>query len=136
MVDIGGEYGTVTGRRRRCGWLDLVALRYAVRVNGLTDLFLTKLDVLSHFETVKVAVGYTSLGERYDEFPRQQRVLYNCTPAYKEFPGWNTDITGARSYNDLPVEAQDYVEFIEETIGVPIRWVSVGPERTQLVERT
>jgi adenylosuccinate synthase len=136
MVDIGGEYGTVTGRRRRCGWLDLVALRYAVRVNGLTDLFLTKLDVLSHFDTLKVAVGYTSLGERYNEFPRQQRVLYNCAPVYEEFPGWGTDITGARSYDDLPQEARTYIEFIEDSIGVPIRWVSVGPERSQLVERS
>jgi adenylosuccinate synthase len=136
MVDIGGEYGTVTGRRRRCGWLDLVALRYAVRVNGLTDLFLTKLDVLSHFDTLKVAVGYTSLGERYDEFPRQQRVLYNCAPVYEEFQGWRTDITGARSYDDLPPEARTYIEFIEDSVGVPIRWVSVGPERSQLVERS
>ena len=135
MVDIGGEFGTVTGRRRRCGWLDLVALRYAVRVNGLTDIFLTKLDVLSHFESLKVAVGYTSLGERYDEFPRQQGVLYNCTPVYEEFAGWDTDITGIRQYDKLPAEARRYVEFIEKNVGVPIRWVSVGPERQQLVER-
>src|SRR5690606_25158110 len=84
MIELGGEYGTVTGRRRRCGWLDLVALRYAVRVNSLTEIFLTKLDILSAFDTIKVADAYTSLGERYDEFPRQQRVLYNCTPVLEE----------------------------------------------------
>jgi adenylosuccinate synthase len=104
MIELGGEYGTVTGRRRRCGWLDLVALRYSARVNSLTEIFLTKLDILSAFDTIKVANAYTSLGERYDEFPRQQRVLYDCTPVYEELPGWRTDISGARSYDELPRE--------------------------------
>lgn len=135
MIELGGEYGVVTGRRRRCGWLDLVALGYSVRVNSLTKLFITKLDILSAFDTIKVAVGYTSLGERYDVFPRQQRVLYNCTPIYREFPGWKVDITGCRSFGELPTEAQDYIEFIEETAGIPVGWVSVGPERQQLIER-
>jgi adenylosuccinate synthase len=136
MIEIGGEYGTVTGRRRRCGWLDMVALRYAVRLNGFTDLFITKMDVLSAFDTLKVAVGYTSLGERYDEFPRQQRVLYNCTPIYEELPGWGADISELRRYHDLPKEARRYIEYIEDHAGVPVPWVSVGPERHQLVERT
>ncbi|HEY5578382.1 MAG TPA: adenylosuccinate synthase [Acidimicrobiia bacterium] len=135
MVRIGGEYGTVTGRRRRCGWLDLVALRYAARINGLTDLFLTKLDVLSSFETIRICDGYTSLGETYREFPRQQRVLYNCTPIYEDLPGWQKDLASIREYHDLPKEAQRYVEHIEERIGVPIRWISVGPQRGALVER-
>ena len=135
MVELGGEYGVVTGRRRRCGWLDMVALRYSRRVNGLTDLFLTKLDILSAFDTIKVAVAYTSLGERYDEFPRQQRVLYNCVPVYEELPGWRTDISEARSFDDLPVEARDYVAYVEERAGVPVRWVSVGPERHQMIAR-
>ncbi len=135
MVEIGGEFGTVTGRRRRCGWLDLVALRYSVRINGLTDLFLTKLDVLSHFDTLKVGLAYTSAGERHDEFPRQQRVLYDCAPVYQEFAGWGTDITGVRHYRELPDEARTYIEFVESRIGVPIRWISVGPERQQLVEK-
>lgn len=135
MIELGGEYGVVTGRRRRCGWLDLVALRYAVRVNSLTKLFITKLDILSAFDTIKVAVGYTSLGERYDHFPRQQRVLYNCTPIYEEFPGWKVDITGCRAFEDLPKEAQDYIEYIEESAGVPVGWISVGPERQQLISR-
>ncbi len=135
MVTVGGEYGVVTGRRRRCGWLDLVALRYAARVNSLTKLFLTKLDVLSEFETIRIADGYTSLGESYSEFPRQQRVLYNCTPVYEEVPGWRTDISGITDYHSLPKEARQYVELIEERVGVPIRWVSVGPERSQLINR-
>lgn len=129
MVELGGEFGTVTGRRRRCGWLDVVALRYAVRVNGLTELAMTKLDILSHFETLKVAVAYDSLGERFTEFPRQQRVLYNCHPVYEELPGWNTDISGVRSYDHLPKEAQGYIEYVENMIGVPVSMIGVGPAR-------
>lgn len=136
MVELGGEFGTVTGRRRRCGWLDLVALRYAVRVNSFTDLFLTKLDILSAFDEIKVCVGYTSLGERYDEFPRQQRVLYNCQPVYETLHGWRTDLSAVRNFDDLPREAQTYVEFVEQRAETPIRWISVGPERQQLVDRT
>ena len=135
MVDVGVEYGTVTGRRRRCGWLDLVALRYARRVNSLTDLFITKLDVLSGFDTIKVATGYTSGGEVHTEFPRQQRVLYNCRPIYTELPGWQEDITGARRVGDLPEQAARYIEFIEDQVGVPVSRVSVGPERRQVVVR-
>jgi adenylosuccinate synthase len=130
MVQIGGEYGTVTGRRRRCGWLDAVALRYSVRVSGITELALMKLDVLSAFPTVRIAVAYSSLGERYDEFPRQQRVLYNCTPVYEDLPGWHTDITGVRRLQDLPREAQAYVERVEQLAGAPVTIVSVGPERS------
>ncbi len=134
MIELGHEYGTVTGRRRRCGWLDLVALEYAVRVNSLTELFVTKLDILSAFDTLKVAVGYTSLGERFDHFPRQQRVLYNCAPVYEELPGWNVDISGAREREELPKEAQQYLGFIEDHVQVPVRYASVGPERSQLIE--
>ncbi len=134
MIELGGEYGTVTGRRRRCGWLDLVALRYANRVNTFTSLFLTKMDILSAFDTIKVAVAYTSGGERHEHFPSQQSVLYHCEPEYETFPGWREDITSVRSYGDLPVEARAYVEFIQESIEVPIRWISVGPERSQLIE--
>jgi adenylosuccinate synthase len=130
MVQVGGEYGTVTGRRRRCGWLDAVALRYAVRVSGITELALMKLDVLSAFPTVRIAVGYLSLGERYDEFPRQQRVLYNCTPIYEDLPGWHTDITEVRRLEDLPKAARAYVERVEQLAGAPVSIVSVGPERS------
>ena len=135
MVEVGREFGTVTGRRRRCGWLDLVALRYARRVNSLTELFITKLDVLSGFDSIRVATGYTSAGKTYTEFPRQQRVLYNCQPVYTDLPGWQEDITGAREFGDLPVQARRYVEFIEDKVGVAVNWVSVGPERAQVVAR-
>ena len=135
MVEVGHEYGTVTGRRRRCGWLDLVALRYARRVNSLTELFITKLDILSGFDTIKVATGYVSAGETHTEFPRQQRVLHDCVPIYTELPGWQEDITGARSFGDLPPSARRYIEFIENQVGIPVNWVSVGPERRQVVIR-
>ncbi len=134
MIELGGEYGTVTGRRRRCGWLDLLALRYAARINSLTGIFLTKLDILSAFETIKVATGYRDGGDHYDEFPAQQTVLHNCEPVYEELPGWGTDITGVRKFEDLPAEARDYIEYIQEAVDTPIGWVSVGPERSQLIE--
>ncbi len=133
MVEIGGEFGTVTGRRRRCGWLDTVALRYAVRINGISEIAFTKLDVLSHFESLKVAVGYRSGEASYDEFPRQQRVLYDCEPVYKEVEGWSEDITGIRNYQDLPEKAREYVELVEDIVGVPIATVSVGPARSATI---
>ena len=135
MVELGGEFGTVTGRRRRCGWLDLVALKYAVRVNGLTELAMTKLDILSHFETLKVGVAYDSLGERFGEFPRQQRILYNCHPVYEELPGWNTDISEVRLFSDLPKEAQQYIEYVESVIEIPVSMIGVGPARDATVMR-
>ena len=134
MIELGGEYGTVTGRRRRCGWLDLVALRYAVRVNSLTRIFLTKLDILSAFETIGVATGYRAGGETHTEFPAQQSVLYNCEPIYEELPGWGEDITGVREFGDLPKPAQTYIKYIQEAVEAPVGWVSVGPERSQLIE--
>ena len=135
MIEIGGEFGTVTGRRRRCGWLDAVALRYSVRVNGLSEIALTKLDVLSHFDPIKIAIAYDSLGERYEEFPRQQRVLYNCAPVYEEHEGWSVDISDIRQYHDLPKAAQQYVERVEELAGVPITSVGVGPGRDATLMR-
>jgi adenylosuccinate synthase len=134
MIELGGEYGTVTGRRRRCGWLDLPALRYAVRVNSLTRIFLTKMDILSAFDTIRAATGYRAEDETFDEFPAQQSVLYHCEPVYEELPGWGEDITGVRELDDLPKETRAYIEYIEEAVGVPIGWVSVGPERSQLIE--
>jgi adenylosuccinate synthase len=129
MVRIGGEYGTVTGRRRRCGWLDAVALRYAVRVGGITELALMKLDVLSAFPALRIATGYRSEGVDFTEFPRQQRVLYHCEPVYEDLEGWTTDITAVRAWDDLPAAARAYVERIEELAGVPITMISVGPQR-------
>jgi adenylosuccinate synthase len=135
MVQIGGEFGTVTGRRRRCGWLDTVALRYATRINGLTDIALTKLDVLSEFDPLKVCVAYETDEGRFDEFPRQQRVLYESRPVYEELPGWAEDISGARSMEDLPQEARDYIAYVEKAAGVPVTMVSVGPQRTATLSR-
>ena len=135
MVEVGGEYGTVTGRRRRCGWLDAVALRYATRVNGLTEIALTKIDVLSEFDTLEICVAYEADGERYHELPRQHRVLYNCKPVYEEMPGWRTDISAAESFDDLPRAALDYIARVEELAGVPVSMVSVGPQRKATLTR-
>ncbi|MCH7584228.1 MAG: adenylosuccinate synthase [Acidobacteria bacterium] len=134
MVEIGGEFGTVTGRKRRCGWLDAVALRYSVRVSGITELALMKLDVLSEFATIRIATGYRSGDTVHSEFPRQHRVLYECEPIYEEHPGWQTDITEVRSFDDLPAAAQAYVRRVEELAGAPVRIVSVGPERAATFE--
>ncbi len=135
MIEIGGEYGTVTGRRRRCGWLDAVALRYSVRVNGLTEIALTKLDVLSHFETLRVAVAYDSDDGRHTDFPRQQRVLYHCRPVFEDLPGWSEDISEVRTFEELPAAARGYIEYVEELAGVPVRTVSVGASRRATLER-
>ncbi|CAN5276802.1 adenylosuccinate synthase [soil metagenome] len=133
LIELGGEYGTVTGRRRRCGWLDLVALRYAVRVNGITKLFITKLDILSHFDTIKAAVSYETSDGAHTEFPRQHGVLYNCQPVYATFEGWREDVSAARTYDELPTGVRSYLDFIAEETRTPIGWVSVGPERSQLI---
>ena len=135
MIEVGGEYGTVTGRRRRCGWLDAVALRYATRINGLTDIALTKIDVLSSFESLKICVGYEAGETRFDEMPRQQRVLYECTPIYEEMPGWLVDISEARSFEDLPNETREYIAAVEKLSGVPVSMVSVGPQRKATLTR-
>lgn len=131
----GGEYGTTTGRPRRCGWLDVVILRYAVRINGLDELALTKLDVLSGLERLRVAVAYERDGERTTSFPAEFGVeaLAQWQPIYEELPGWNGDITGARRREELPPAARDYVARVEEWVGVPIPFISVGPERDQAI---
>ncbi len=134
MVEVGGEFGTVTGRRRRCGWLDAVALRYSVRVSGITEIALMKLDVLSEFDTIRIATAYRSGDTVHSEFPRQHRVLYECEPIYEDHPGWQTDITEVRSFDDLPAAAQSYVSRVEEIAEVPVHIVSVGPERASTFE--
>jgi adenylosuccinate synthase len=135
MGERGHEFGVTTGRKRRCGWLDGVLLRYAMRMNSLTDVFLTKLDVLSGFEAIKLAVAYRYQGETYDEFPPHQTIFHKCEPVYEELPGWDEDISGARSFADLPETCQSYVRRIEELSGVPVTLVSVGPARDQTVRR-
>ncbi len=131
----GMEFGTTTGRKRRCGWLDAVLLRYAARLNSLSDLFITKLDVLSGFDRLKLCVGYRYEGETYEEFPPHQTIFHKCEPIYEELAGWDRDISGARSFEDLPSEARAYVARIEEVAGVPVTLVSVGPARDQTVRR-
>jgi adenylosuccinate synthase len=130
----GGEFGTTTGRPRRTGWLDLVALKYAARINGMTALAITKLDVLSGFETIKVATRYRGRDEAvFDDFPYHQSVLHHATGEYEELPGWRDDIGEARTRSDLPRAAQDYLDFIAERSGVPIAMAGVGPARDQIV---
>ncbi|MBW3618789.1 MAG: adenylosuccinate synthase [Actinobacteria bacterium] len=135
MTDVGGEYGTTTGRRRRVGWFDAVLARYANRVNGLTDIFLTKLDVLSEFEALQVATAYRYEGEEYRHFPPHQSIFHHAEPVYEEVPGWGRDISDVEHYDDLPQAARDYVDFLEEQSGVPVTWVSVGPKRSQTLVR-
>ncbi len=133
LVEAGAEYGTTTGRKRRCGWFDAVAARYAARLNTLTELVITKLDVLSQFESVKVCVAYEYEGERYEEFPPHQTIFNKCRPIFEELPGWRDDLTHARALDDLPKEARSYLEALESLAGVPVSWASVGPERDQIV---
>ena len=131
MQRVGVEYGTVTGRERRCGWFDAVILRYGVRVNSLTSLALTKLDVLSCFDTLKVCVAYEADGVRHEDMPYHQSAFHHARPVYEVLPGWSCDITGVTEFADLPGPAQDYVRFLEELAGVPVQLVSVGPSREQ-----
>ena len=135
LTQVGGEYGVTTGRRRRVGWFDGCIARYSARVNGLTDIALTKLDVLSEFDTVNVCVAYDCDGVRYDTVPEHEVAFDHAVPVYEELPGWKTDITGCRSFEELPQEAQDYVTFIEKLAGTRISIISVGADRSQTFMR-
>ncbi|WP_326819285.1 adenylosuccinate synthase [Streptosporangium sp. NBC_01756] len=130
----GGEYGVTTGRNRRCGWFDAVIARYASRINGVTDFFLTKLDVLSGLERIPVCVAYEVDGVRYDEIPMTQTDFHHAKPVYEEFPGWQEDISGAKSFEDLPANAQAYVKALEQMSGARISAVGVGPGRTETLQ--
>jgi adenylosuccinate synthase len=134
MLERGHEYGTTTGRTRRCGWLDLVALRYAARVNGLTGLVITKLDVLSGLDRLRVCTSYRHQeGAVFDDFPYHQSILHNSEAVYEELPGFSEEIGGCRTPSDLPSAALDYVEYIANAIGVPITLIGVGPGRDQVI---
>jgi adenylosuccinate synthase len=134
MRERGGEFGTTTGRARRCGWLDLVALRYAARVNGLTGLVITKLDVLTGIDPLSVAVRYRGPeGASFDEFPYHQSILHKATGEYEQLPGWSEDISGARRLEDLPRQAREYIDFVGDYVGVPVVLVGVGPGRDEIV---
>ncbi|SEL47609.1 adenylosuccinate synthase [Nonomuraea pusilla] len=129
----GGEYGVTTGRNRRCGWFDAVIARYATRINGVTDFFLTKLDVLSGLERIPVCVAYEVDGVRHDEIPMTQTDFHHAKPVYEELPGWREDISNAKSFEDLPPNAQAYVRALEEMSGAPVSAIGVGPGRDQTV---
>ena len=135
MLKRGNEYGTTTGRERRCGWLDLVALKYAARLNTMDALVITKLDVLSGFDTLKVAVRYrSSEGAELDHFPYHQTILHSATAEYEELPGFTEDISNCRTESELPTAARDFLRYVEDFVGVPIRLVGVGPGRDQVIE--
>jgi adenylosuccinate synthase len=129
----GFEFGTTTGRPRRCGWYDAVIARYAARVNGVSDFVLTKLDTLTGRDKIPVCVAYDVNGVRHDEMPMTQTDFHHATPVYEEFDGWDEDITGCRTFEDLPKNAQTYVKAVEAISGAPISAVGVGPERSQMV---
>ena len=133
LVDVGREYGTNTKRRRRCGWLDTVMLRHAVRVNSLSDLAITKLDVLDALDPIKVCVAYEVDGERCNSMPYHQSEIHRAVPVYEELPGWRTDLSEVGDRSELPQEAEDYLRFIEEQAGVPASLVGVGPGRDQFI---
>ena len=130
---IGGEFGTTTGRSRRTGWYDAPIARYAVRINGLTDFFLTKLDVLTGWEEIPVCVAYEIDGKRVEEVPSSQSDFHHAKPVYEYLPGWSEDISEARKITDLPVNAQKYVKFLEEISGAPMSAIGVGPGRDETI---
>ncbi|MDQ6650768.1 MAG: adenylosuccinate synthase [Actinomycetota bacterium] len=136
LREIGGEYGVTTGRARRTGWYDAVIARYAARVNGVTDFFLTKLDVLSGFERIPVCVGYRDpdSGAVSHEMPMDQTSFHKAVPVYEEFPGWEDDLTDVRAFEDLPKHARSYVKALEELSGAPISAIGVGPGREQTLQ--
>lgn len=133
LRDQGKEYGSVTGRPRRCGWIDLVALRYAVMLNGVTKLVMMKSDVLDNFDIIKACVAYNINGETTEDLPFD--ISEGIEPIFVEFPGWKTDMTKMRSESEFPVEFNSYITFLEEKLGVPIAIVSLGPDRAQTIIR-
>jgi len=135
LIEVGAEYGTTTGRERRPGWFDGLICRYAVQVSGITDLAITKLDVLSKLDTVKVCVAYEHEGKRYNQLPCHQTPFHHAKPIYEELPGWHEEITGCRRFEDLPKNAQDYIVFLEDLAEVPVSIIAVGPEREQTIMR-
>ena len=134
LQKIGKEFGATTGRPRRCGWFDAIAAKYSCMINGLTDVALTKLDVLDSFENIKVCIGYEYKGEKLDAYS-ESIDLKNTQPIYKEFKGWNTNLNGINDYNMLPFECRQYIEFIEDFIGTKISIISIGPGRNEIIQK-
>ncbi|KAF9767821.1 hypothetical protein IL306_014949 [Fusarium sp. DS 682] len=135
LQEIGREWGTSTGRRRRCGWLDLVVVKYSTSINYYTSLNLTKLDVLDTFETIKVAIAYKVDGVELEHYPADLDTLARAEVVYHEMPGWQKPTTGAKTFYDLPKQARDYVEYIEKFVGVKIKWIGTGPDREAMIKR-
>jgi adenylosuccinate synthase len=135
LREVGGERGVTTGRDRRCGWFDALVARYATRVNGLTDIFLTKLDVLTGFETIPVCVAYDVDGVRHNEMPPTQTEFHHARPIFEYLDGWDDDIRGARSFDDLPAAAQAYVVALEELSGAQVSAIGVGQARDATIVR-
>lgn len=131
----GGEFGATTGRPRRCGWFDAVATRYSVRINGLTGINLTKLDILSDLNEIKICVAYNYKGKRYIDFPSSIEFLTNCDLEYKTLPGWKKDIRGVTQFAKLPINCQRYVRFLEKLITCPIQFIGTGPNREEMIIR-
>jgi adenylosuccinate synthase len=129
----GGEFGTVTGRPRRCGWFDTVVVRTAARLNGLNSLALTKIDVLSGLPTIRICTGYDYQGQHYEEMPASLQILNHLTPLYEEWPGWSERLTDIRSLDALPARARRYVERVEQLVGVPVKMISVGAGREETI---
>jgi adenylosuccinate synthase len=135
LQEIGREWGTSTGRRRRCGWLDLVVVKYSASINYYSALNLTKLDVLDTFETIKIAIAYKVDGEELDHYPADLDLLERAEVVYHEMPGWQKPTTGAKTFYDLPKQAREYVEYIETFIGVKVKWIGTGPDREAMIAR-
>jgi adenylosuccinate synthase len=133
MREKGNEYGATTGRPRRCGWFDAIALRYSARINGFDSLVITKLDILSHLETIKICIGYKYKGQILNEFSHDLSILNGCEPVYEELPGWNHDISAVKSFDEFPIQAKDYLKRLSDLTETKIDLVSVGAERTQTV---
>ena len=131
---MGAEFGTTTGRRRRCGWLDLAVLKYSNMINGYTSLNITKLDVLDQLDEVKLGIAYRFNGELLDSFPSDLSVLEKVEVVYETMKGWNTDISQCRTVEELPLNAQKYIQRIEELIGVKVQYIGVGPSRDAMIK--
>jgi adenylosuccinate synthase len=135
LQSVGHEVGVTTGRKRRCGWLDLVVIKHSHACNDYTSINLTKLDVLDDFEELKVATSYSYNGQQLDGFPANPDVLAKVEVQYETLPGWKKPTTGAKSFYDLPSQARKYVEFIEKFTGIKVKWIGVGPARDHMITR-
>lgn len=133
LQDVGHEWGVTTGRKRRCGWLDLAVIKYSTLINGYTGLNITKLDILDQLPEVKVGIAYKFNGEVLESIPEDLYILEKVEVVYKTFPGWKADTSKARTFSDLPAGAQDYIKYIEEFVGVPVLWIGVGPARDAMI---